>query len=179
MQQHQRSKVCRLKFAGVLLSHLYDRGVLISLEIDSILAGPPYSNLSTGQTIPVVSTFPPPCPGASISWVLGSPYLTYPFAIHAPTSRMKPGYALLDICSLESRIHTRSNHCAGSAINHPSLSPCTSCQGTAILVRAVEEHARKPPTNLDRMSLSHEQLGKRLENMEKKKAKESLKVRIE
>ena len=37
----------------------------------------------------------PPCQGTAIRWDLGSLYQTYPFSIHDPTSRFKPGYTLL------------------------------------------------------------------------------------
>jgi len=47
MLQHQKSSECRLKFTGALLSYATNEDMLISLETDSILARPTYSNLST------------------------------------------------------------------------------------------------------------------------------------
>lgn len=141
------------------------------------MAQPPY--LDSSNTISQDFRTSPglfwPCPGALITWGLGSPYVTYPFALHAPSSRLKPGYALLEICPQDSLIRTRSIHCSGSGTGQPSPS-CGSCQGTAPLVKAVEDHARKLPTHLDRMLMSHEQLRRRLEAVEKKERKEALKV---
>ena len=66
MLQHQKSSECRLKFTGALLSYATDEDMLISLETDSILARPPYSNLSTTQAVLVPPIVSPPCSDASI-----------------------------------------------------------------------------------------------------------------
>jgi hypothetical protein len=91
---------------------------------------------------------------------LGSPYVTYPFAIHDPGSRFTPGYDLIFVEHLNLTIRVRSPHCTGLP---PSKSdPCLARQNTSAFVVAVKEHTTKPAARLDRNATTNDQLREKL-----------------
>lgn len=139
---------------------------------DNILARP------TPAGFPLIQEPTPPlptCQGSAIWWELRSPYQTYPFSIHDPTSHFKPGYTLLFVDPTSSRIHVRSLFCTGSSPT-PAV-PCLSCQATTGLVSVVLDRARRPCGKLSLTTLSHTQLGQRLGSVTKKLKKVQTTVR--
>ncbi|KAF8231850.1 hypothetical protein L208DRAFT_1274800, partial [Tricholoma matsutake] len=103
-------------------------------------------------------------PGAGFNWNLGSPYMTYPFAIYDPGSHFMPGYDLIFVEPLNSTTCVCSPHCTGMS---PSKSdPCLTCQNTSALVVAVKEHTMKPMARLNHNTMSNDQLREKLKLME-------------
>ncbi len=116
------------------------------------------------------------CHGAKFLWDLGSPYLTYPFAIHDPTSGFKPGHHPLSINPHTSSIFVRSLRC--SEIPHGTSAPCSSCQCFGAFVDIVRDRTTKSPANLPLGLLSHSKLLEKLELVEERLQQERLKARI-
>jgi len=135
---------------------------------DTILAS--HTTPSSTPLIPTSIPPPQPCPGVVIQWDLGSLYHTYPFPIHDPTSRFKPGYILLSVDPATCRIHVRSLSCTGTSL-YPAL-PCSSCQTTIPLIKIVLDRARTFTGKLSRNTMSHVQPKERLYLAERKLKKE-------
>ncbi|KAF8147897.1 hypothetical protein BJ912DRAFT_1126264 [Pholiota molesta] len=150
--------------AGLLLSEIEKRGsLIITVNRDGAF------QFSSSPS--PVSAFQ--CRGASFKWDLGSPYTTYPFAIHDPRCRFKPNYTLIMISPHDtSAILVRSLQCTGTS--HSESEACLSCQNIGDLVSRVDRYARKPPINLDRTSLSHRQLEQKLRVVERSLKREQL-----
>ena len=115
------------------------------------------------------------CQAAEFQWDLGLPHLTYRFLIHDSATRFEPGYDLLLVDPHASIVHVRSPCFSGTS--HTTSAPCSSYKGIGCFVNVVKDHAAKSFGNLDRASLSHNQLLRRLEEVEKRAQTERLKVR--
>jgi hypothetical protein len=142
---------------------------LIALVVDLILA-----KLQCHHTEASLPPLPSKalCHGAKFPWDLSSAYLTYPFAIHDPTSGFKLGYHPLSINPHTSSIFVRPLRC--SEIPHGTSAPCSSCQclGAFVDVDATS------PANLQLGLLSHSKLLEKLELVEERLQQERLKVCI-
>ncbi|KAF8075809.1 hypothetical protein FPV67DRAFT_383880 [Lyophyllum atratum] len=131
LRQHQRTQKCKLALA------------------DRILAG--LDNARTAQQ----PENPSICDGTVFHWDLGSPFVSYPFALHDPESRFTPGYTICSVDTQRSTIRVRSLHCTRSA---PTSSPaCSASQNIGSLIEAVKRHAERPTKGLDNATLSHRQ----------------------
>jgi len=133
LHRHQDGKPCQVGFAGEFLFcflcfHFY------ILTVDLILAEE-HRPRTEPSLIP--STSPPAsCQGAEFWWDLSSPHLTYPFPIHDPATKSKPGYDLLSVDPHASLIHVRFLRCCSSE----SISvPCSSCQTLGVFVDVMKD----------------------------------------
>ena len=114
------------------------------------------------------------CPGAAFSWDLGSPHLSYPFAIHDPSSSSKPTFELISFNFRDATAHIRSSDCLGMYSNSSTM--CSGCQAAGSMVNGIKFRAAKPPTNLNHSVLSYKQLLQKIGNIETILKKEKLAV---
>ncbi|KAH6916952.1 hypothetical protein BKA70DRAFT_1089861 [Coprinopsis sp. MPI-PUGE-AT-0042] len=117
---------------------------------------------------------PLPCPGHSYAWGIPDPSLSYPYAIHHPSNRFNPGYEILSVDDSLSTIAVRAPACTGIASN--TSGSCAPCQSIDDLVLRVENHAKAQDfRGMQVSSLSHLQMVKKVESLERARTKLRLK----
>ncbi|KAF6751796.1 hypothetical protein DFP72DRAFT_815971 [Ephemerocybe angulata] len=117
------------------------------------------------------------CAGITFHWSAGSPYLTYPFAIHDPSHR-DPGYEIISIDPTASTLHVRSRACSGTIPSH-QYSSCRPCHtSTTYLTTLLSQSMRVVDANtrLRHNTASNWQLTEKLKIWTKALEKERLKV---
>ncbi|KAF6750166.1 hypothetical protein DFP72DRAFT_851857 [Ephemerocybe angulata] len=123
MSKHRTSAKCKAGFLDRLLRRY------TSLE----------SHLPPAQPEPVPVSEASTCSGATFNWTIGSPFLTYPFAIHDPSHR-SPGYDIISIDPIASTLLIRSHSCTGASIS-PQIPTCRFCQESATHITKVQSRS--------------------------------------
>jgi hypothetical protein len=115
------------------------------------------------------------CLGLSFLWTLGSPYLTYPFSFHDPSSNQNLEYEIIDIDAGTSTITVRSLNCSRTTSTDQC---CPSCYQTTRHLNSVLERANRPPQNISNHYLSHAQLCRRFREADEQRDRDRIQVSL-
>lgn len=129
--------------------------------------------LSQSNPVALSAPLPPSCNGTTFFWELGCPFATYPFKIHSSVSKYKPDYILLNIDGSSSTIRIRSPSCATSSQSRSA--PCEPCRSAIALIEHVQDRVRNLLPSADPVLISHEQWGKKVNDLKKRLQQEWLK----
>lgn len=130
----------------------------------------PVAPLSSQQTLPLINTTRPGCPGACLSW---GPcfFTTYPFSIHEPGCKESPGYHLKTIGPDPSAIVIISKWCRGRSSEDGSA--CSFCATLSIGVDLVKHRTSCAGGAIK----SYSELTGELREQKDEKMRQNLKVR--